>query len=459
MGLMKPSLLLFTLLMASNALAQTTRQAFDHRWIAQTQGVELVVSAPLTPPEALTLDGDQLWTRNNVHAAIQHVGDEWFGWRYALEPVEGATDSRRVYRMTSTDGKTWTTVSGGLPMMGAILRDDADHDSERRYKAIRQGWAELDAEGQPLRVLNKGQWVLEGGQEDSEGRFHRGIFSAVSADAETWTNYRVVVLESIPEGQRWWRPSQDGWSGGDNFPNLIWAPERNQWVCYFRTNLDRGPKRRERAVGWSASADFETWEPHQLALHARTDWQAAMGYGKQDYYQLQPWQKGDVWLGALSVYDWEKDRVHLELAWSPDTLHWERIAKGHDLVPHGDLGPEGNGSRYAAMGTCEVGGETWFFYGADNGRHNADKDRAGGLWLARFPKDRLVGWKAGSGGGVIRTKVLNLSGGPIAFEADGDVSLKVVGMNGNLLDVNDIPQEKATLEITLYSGTLYSLTY
>ena len=57
---------------------------------------------------------------------------------------------------------------------------------------------------------------------------------------------------------------------------------------------------------------------------------------------------------------------------------------------HDKLGEPPGGCRYAAMRPFEVGDRLRIYYGSDNGRHNADKDRTGELYLAEFPAGATV---------------------------------------------------------------------
>jgi hypothetical protein len=100
------------------------------------------------------------------------------------------------------------------------------------------------------------------------------------------------------------------------------------------------------------------------------------------------------------------------------------------------------------MRPFEVGDRLRVYYGADNGRHNTDKDRAGGLYMAEFSKDRVAGL---SGTGWIRTKPLELSGtaADIRYDAEGDVEL-----TSHPTDAG-----KAQLEFKLRNATLYSVLY
>ena len=393
----------------------------DRRLTQSVEGLELAIAPCVRhPSNPLTVDGRKVWTKKNLMVSLHRdlATGEYSGWRYENIPTPEADDDGPAFPMRSDDGLAWRTVGKPIPM-GAVMVDQNDPDSGRRFKMIQQGWAELDNEGELTRVLNKGEWMARGGAANKALR--RGVFALTSADAKIWRKPVPVVLEDLPPGQRWWTPGTPGWAGGDNFPCVVWAPEIAKYVAFYRTNIFRGERaRRERGCGRSESADFEHWGPHELALHARTTWQRAMGHGAQDYYQIQVWRCGGIYLGIISVFYWKEDRVRLELAWSPDTRHWERVCPGTDLIPHGELGEHDGGCRYAALGPVSNGDEVRVYYGGDAGRHNADPLRDAGLCLATFRRDRFAGLrpKAGTSGRIL-TRPVEVSGRQLVLNADG----------------------------------------
>lgn len=248
----------------------------------------------------------------------------------------------------------------------------------------------------------------------------RRMVAYTSPDGRAWSAPHAIVKSLPGPTHPWWVPGEPGWEGGDNFPSLIWAPELEKYVAFFRTNVYNGEgQRRERALGRADSADFERWGEHSVALLSRVPWHAALGYERHDFYQMQIWRCAGVYLGAVSVFYWDQDRVHLELAWSPDTLHWERICPGQDLIPHGALGQFDGGCRYAAMRPIEVDDQVRVYYGGSYGRHNADKTGDSALCLATFRRDRFAGYHAaGSAAGVLLTRPFELGKGHLTLNVD-----------------------------------------
>jgi hypothetical protein len=225
----------------------------------------------------------------------------------------------------------------------------------------------------------------------------------------------------------------------------MYLPDEGKYETFYRTNIDRRtslfPKqrRRERAVGRSECTTFGEWGEHELAMRSDVDLQNALGYGKQDYYQLQAWPCADAYLGIVSVFYWEEDVNHLELAWSPDTIYWERVCPYTDIVPHGDFGDFEGGNRYASMRPREVDGEVRVYFGADNGRHNADSGtRDSTLLLALFEPDRFAGLAPVRGGkGSVTTFPLEVRTDALTLNVhapDGEVRVEIQDEAGAALD-------------------------
>ena len=82
-----------------------------------------------------------------------------------------------------------------------------------------------------------------------------------------------------------------------------------------------------------------------------------------------------------------------ELAWSADTIHWQRICPGEQLIPLGQGHyPDGTydcGCIYAAAPVIQ-GDTVLLYYGGSNGLHN--NWREGSLNLATLPRDRFAGY-------------------------------------------------------------------
>ena len=177
------------------------------------------------------------------------------------------------------------------------------------------------------------------------------------------------------------------------------------------------------------------------------------------------------------------DTVDCELAWSPDTIHWQRICSGTPLIPRGPAGSYDSGCIYAAATPVVLGNEIRLYYGGNNYRHTDWRD--GYLCLATLPRDRLAGLAAASQPqpGLIVTHPLRCTGDQLRINADageGQVRVGVVDhpelglvqcipMAGNLLDGAVLWQNGQTLaplvgqsirlQFELQAATLYTFTF
>ena len=412
----------------------------------------------------LAVNGQVVWKRNNLHFTWYRENDsgEFVGWHTCHSSSADQPEKRwqpHVRRCRSQDGLAWED-SSEPGIAETVIRDPSEADPERLYRCVYQGIALLDDDGAVQISTDRYDELLAAAGAGRD--INLGIFSACSADGIHWHDHRPVVIDtyrvwdsSVALGHnpdldqrkphQWWIPGWPGWAGGDSFPCLLHVPEERKYVAFYRTNIDRRnsrypqQRRRERAVGRSECTTFGEWGEHELALHSNVDWQHALGYGKQDFYQLQAWPCGDVYLGIVSVFYWEEDRNRLELAWSPDTVHWERVCPYTDLVPHGELGEFGGGCSYASMRPQEIDGEVRVYFGADHGRHNADSQtRESTLMLALFDPDRFAGLTIkGTSSGSLVTVPLEVSGDALRLNANakaGRVRVELQDESGQPLD-------------------------
>ena len=437
------------------------RLFLDKRWIASADNMEHAIArCRMHPEDPLTLDEATVWKRNNLHLSwyCDEAG-EYQGWTNAHpatadKPFKG---EKGAWRITSSDGLHWETVGGPTRGM-TVIRDEAEPDPDRRYKTIGQCPLVLGDDGEVVAGPDQPEELI--GAYESGRKVEHGMVVASSPDGMEWRSYSPVVLNTYrdwhpkldmgrnPDGtprveHKWWKPGAPGWAGGDSFPCLVYLPDEKKYVAFYRTNIDRRtslkthPGRRERGVGRSESADFTHWTPHELALRSDVDWQDALGHGKHDFYQMQVWPVAGVYLGIVSVFYWEEDRNRLELAWSPDTIHWERVCPYNDFIPHGELGEFGGGCSYAAMRPQEIDGDVRVYYGADVGRHNADSDRESTLMLALFKPDRFAGVAAGGmATGKLTTQPLTVADDALRLNLDalqGEVRVELLDESGRPL--------------------------
>jgi hypothetical protein len=164
---------------------------------------------------------------------------------------------------------------------------------------------------------------------------------------------------------------------GDTHNNAFWSPERKRYVGITRM------KKGQRLVARVESEDFEHWTPAVEVMRGDVEKQT---------YAMPTFQQDDLYLGLVMILRRHDDRVHCELAWSPDTVNWQRIDPGTPLIPLSKIrGDYDWGCAYAAA--CPIvqpDGTIRIYYGASNGRHTSWRN--GFLALAALRPDGWAGF-------------------------------------------------------------------
>lgn len=394
------------------AYPDRVRLLVDSRLTSRTRNLKLAIAPCERFPSPLTIDGKPIWCQDNLNNSIWREPDGEFRGMWG-EPMPDVLQNHSAgHLMRSRDGLAWETYGNWVMRPCAIMRDDREKDPNRRYKAVFRASAFT---GRATDPTPKGQMFSP-----------VGMFSAMSPDAQSWLEFYPIVLIHHEPGVKNWRVGSPSsyWVGGDSNPGVLWAPSLNRYVALFRTNIETGAgKRRERGVGHSDSEDFQHWTPHQLIVRGDPYGAGAHGLPQHDIHSMQAWYRGGVYLGILEPYYWKDDRMHLELAWSPDMRHWERICPGTDLIPHPPPGEPGNGCRFIACGNIQVGDEVWIYWGADSERFltpdRKTKKRLSSLFLAKFKRDRFAGWRtAGPGPGQLQTAPFPAGQSPLCLNAN-----------------------------------------
>lgn len=120
----------------------------------------------------------------------------------------------------------------------------------------------------------------------------------------------------------------------------------------------------ERLVARLESDDFLHWKNSGLVLRSTLE----EGRAHQTYC-LPVFRYANVYLGYSMIYNVGTDRsVDCELAWSPDSITWQRLAPGTPLIPRGPKGSYDSACIYAMAGPPIVqGNDLLLFYGGDHG--------------------------------------------------------------------------------------------
>ena len=389
MSTVPATLLRAVLLLASTlaAAAGETLLLLDDRVVERADGLRLRVGTVVKHPANPLFGEDRAWEvrLDNGYFNLARDGTTgayqcWYSPFIVDELTTGTLEARRAavrYRSTPTremglcyavsrDGLRWEKPELGLVEFGGnrannlvmrsvhgagVLEDPLDPDPARRFKVF--------------------------GGEQIPGRPRR---------------FQVAFS---PDGRRWSAPivSMEIGVTGDTHNVAIWAPELGRYVGLTRRWLAG-----QRLVMRSESADFTRWSPAVEVMR---------GDEVNQTYALTVFRHADRYLGLLMVMNQQTDRVHCELAWSPDTVRWHRIDPGRALIPVSESpGAYDWGCVYAASGPVFVGDEVRLYYGASSGPHTGW--RHGFLALATLPRDRFAGYVAGGEEGVLVTRPVTL---------------------------------------------------
>jgi len=408
----------------------------DPRLVAETRDVRLVMGALAKEPRNPLFVADRPWENslNNLYPNVVFDPDRrcfrlWYKCVLAdKEAIAGMMPPAMVHDVgwfllyaESVDGVTWTKPDLGLigfdgslhtnivardtPNVG-VCYDPHDADAARRYKML------YDVGLGQLRV-----------------RF--------SADGLRWSD---------PQTPAGFTPYT-----GDTHNNAFWDERLGKYVAITRFYLG------ERLVARSESRDFLNWENTQLALRSTL----AEGRARQ-LYCMPAFACGSGYLGFLMVYNAGSDRtVDCELAWSPDSVRWQRVLPGTPLLPRGPQGSYDAGCIYAQAGPpvlCD--GRLMIFYGGSTAVHRGWKRHCLPC-LATLRPDGFAAYEptAPDATGALVTKPLRCVGQPLQISADaqgGSVRVFVLdGQDREIAASEPVAADVTDAEVRWNGGTSF----
>jgi hypothetical protein len=342
--------------------------AFDPRVIHTAQNARLVLGTPVKATENPLFIADKPWENslNNLYPNVlwdeqEKVFKLWYKCvladKEAIAKMDGPSTVHDVgwYLLyaTSKDGIRWDKPKLGLHKFGAdagtnivardtpnvgVFKDEHDPDAGRRYKM-----------------------VYDVGLGKPRVRF--------SSDGIHWGEPVEVKGFGAPNG--------------DTHNNAFWdeTTRKYQWF----TKLYVG----ERTLARFESDDFMNWKNTGMVLRSSI----TEGRASQTYC-MTPFRYGSLWLAYVMIYHPGKGRgVDCELAWSPDSVKWERVMPGVPFIQRGAKGSYDSECIYAMAGPPVVqDGQLLIFYGGDDFPHIGWK-RDCVPCLARLPLDRFAGYE------------------------------------------------------------------
>ena len=302
----------------------------------------------------------------------------WVNWR------EG-TRSYGVCYATSKDGIHWEKPALGvidfdgdknnniviLQTHGvAVIKDLHETDPQKRYKAIHP------------RITNSGVWFSADG-------IHWGPKQFVGPIAHGDTNQAVWWDEDLGKYvliTRYW--------GGENTGDRYGGQGHRQKVR-------------------SESPDFLHWSKPEFAIKGLDL--------RMQIHDMPVVKHAGVYLGMVGLFDVEANKQWCELAWSPDSIAWQRIEPGKPLIPNGPvMGDYDWGCIFASVPIIRKD-DIIMYYGANDGRFMGW--RSGYLALAHLRPDGFAGYEQQFPGGTnktatITTRPVAVAAGSLCISAD-----------------------------------------
>jgi len=352
--------------------------------------------------------------------------------RQSIEYTEHPNREMGICYATSKDGIKWDKPLLGIteyegdnqnnivwrgPHGSGIFRDDFETDPSRRYKAI-----------------------------------FLGIAVSFSEDGIHWS--KELECKGVDVA-------------GDTHNNAFWAPTLNKYVGITRTWGNMG-----REVARIESDDFVNWTKEKVVLKAEDK--------NFQPYAMPVFYYGGVYLGLLAIHNQEADRVHTELAWSPDTKVWNRISPNTPLIPCSTNELDYDfGCVYACATPVFLEDEIRLYYGGSDWLHTSWRN--GYLCLATLRPDGFAGYSQHMDNkpAIITTTAIAYNQQVIKVTADikqdGSLKVSVLNKNGEQITdakpiLNSVTDELLSLEkkvktdmirlkFEFYNAKLYSFSF
>ena len=422
--------------LAAGAEAGTKYAVFDSRVIESVRNARLVPGTVRKDARPLFAE-DKPWEVrvDNVYANVmfdEELGlfrcwyspfiqfdDVWSGQKWVKPAGVASSREMAICYATSKDGVTWEKPELGLvewrgnkrnnmvwrePHGAGIFKDARESDPAKRFKMFFNG-------------------IREGRHSEMQVSFSR--------DGLHWSPPQACAGIA---------------ARGDTHNNAFWDARSGKYVAI--TRLADG----QRLVGRTESADFLHWTKAVEVLR---------GDVAKQTYGMPTFPYCGAYLGLVMMFDTKRNVVDCELAWSPDTVRWERLCPGTPLIPRGPEGSHDHGCIYGAAYPIERNGEVILYYGGND--HGHDGPRKGFFCRARLRQDGFVALLS-EGAAEVVTKPLPCSGRKLRVAADGDVRVSLVGSAfsanaGADIDVTKFKGKNVQLRFELRDARLYTFEF
>ncbi len=382
-------------------------------------------------PQRTSLDpvlrAEAPWEQGHVSlwGSVLHDGSQFQMWYLAIPPDRRRGYDRICYA-TSPDGVNWTRGDfDRYPLPEAprnnlvyrdeqlprirrshpftVIRDPHEPDPQRRYKFV-------------------------GYMNDAD--HNRGYSVGFSPDGIDWTCAPRVLL---PRGDRT-AVGQDFVNGG--FVMTSRGDNRGR-------DREAGHKTR-RDIAISRSPDLLNWTPGVRVFEGDDDDPPGT-----EFYGMALFMWGNQWIGYLEYYDPLNEILNVQLTTSRDGDRWERACSRRTYFDVGSSDSwESTWVVFPPSPPIVVGDEMLLWYTGRPLAHRRPEELtfSSSIGLARAPRDRFAGLRAGPDGGELTTDWVEVGGprlllnigaatGPLSVAVTGDDAQPIPGFDHDDCDL------------------------
>ncbi len=373
----------------------TTVFAFDSDSIPHTQNLRIEMRRPerhaANPVVKRGAPGTPDAHGVQFYGSIIKEGGKYRLWYVAFDDKKDhkvASERWRAAYAESPDGLNWTKPNLGLVEFNGnknnnliltepaplgfvnlkVLKDDADPDPQRRYKATGHVYFRHNTRLGTLAPFTS-----------SDGLRWKLVKDVKPKSAELLEQDLVIpAVHFEPSGglYKW-----DGmfYASGQNSMNST-RPYHGRVTRMYR------------------SADFVNWSQTSTLGFVRLPQHTILGPGRsregeQTHEGNSVWNRGNMLIGISGLWhgavEWKDVTIDLGLMLSNDGNNFREPAHEWTWLKRGDDGAWDQGGLLQGQGFENIGEQTFIYYGAWDPRHWEDSPPRGGIGIAMLPRDRF----------------------------------------------------------------------
>ena len=382
--------------MNSDIESKTTKILFmDDEDIFYMNGLERIIHTAYKHPDNPLIAADQPWEDNVIMGGtVRKEGDLYRMWYQGLK--NNSIHSKLGLYAESSDGIHWEKPDLGLH------KDSTGSYSNNLYLNIERNDHNFRVMYTPHMGKGKKYTLLSYGRERPKESAPDGYYIAFSDDGICWkdgANYPV-----IPGHQ------DVGWFTFDNKTNIFRG--------VVKTFLIIGNFKR-RSVMYTQSKDGFNWDlPYPVVLPDAVDeeWTDGREGHNTQFYGMPIFRYESMLLGFLQVFKCTGGNViggasmdgttDVQLVCSRDGKSWKRVGDRSPILERGNNGEWDWGIVQTGHSLVSDSEELRIYYYGSSFRHGQSEPGCKNIGMASWPKDRIVGLRAGTRGGEIRIPLI-----------------------------------------------------